>query len=230
MRVAISQSNYIPWRGYFDMIASVDYFVLYDSVQYTKGDWRNRNIIKTPQGGDWITIPVENQSLTQLIDETQISRTKSNWNIKHLKILRQNYSKSKYFNSVFPWLENIYLNKLNELTRLTDINEILIKEICTYLKITTKILRDRDLIIEGDRNEKLISICKQLNAKVYLSGPAAKIYLNEELFLTHGIGVEWMSYNGYKEYNQLYDPFLPSVTVLDLLFNVGENSHLYIGK
>jgi hypothetical protein len=132
MRVAISQSNYIPWRGYFDMIASVDYFVLYDSVQYTKGDWRNRNIIKTPQGGDWITIPVENQSLTQLIDETQISRTKSNWNIKHLKILRQNYSKSKYFNSVFPWLENIYLNKLNELTRLTDINEILIKEICTY--------------------------------------------------------------------------------------------------
>ncbi|AQX83620.1 WbqC family protein [Elizabethkingia bruuniana] len=224
MKVAISQSNYIPWRGYFDMISSVDYFILYDSVQYTKGDWRNRNVIKTAQGGEWITIPVENYSLTQLIDETCISRIKNKWNIKHLKILKQNYSKSKYFKSVFPWLEDIYLNKINGLSKLTDINEILIKEICDYLNIKTKILRDRDLLIEGDRNSKLINICKQLDANVYLSGPAAKIYVDEELFSRNGIEVEWMNYNGYKEYNQLYGAFLPSVTILDLLFNMGECS------
>ena len=106
----------------------------------------------------------------------------------------------------------------------------MIKEICDYLNIKTKILRDRDLLIEGDRNSKLINICKQLDANVYLSGPAAKIYVDEELFSRNGIEVEWMNYNGYKEYNQLYGVFLPSVTILDLLFNMGEDSYLYIGK
>ena len=229
MKTAILQSNYIPWRGYFDMIKSVDFFVLYDHVQYTKNDWRNRNIIKTNQGQQWLTIPVQSNSLLQSIDNTFISDKHKNWHIKHLRTLQMSYAKSKYFKEVFPWIEHLY-NKAGEMDRLTDINEYLIREICSFLEIKTKIKRDSDFeLIEG-KNEKLLNICKQLGSEVYLSGPAAKSYIDEGLFKLNGIDVEWMDYGGYPEYEQINGDFMPNVSILDLIFNTGAEAKNYISK
>lgn len=138
MKIAISQSNYIPWKGYFDMIDSVDIFVLFDSVQYTKRDWRNRNLIKTAQGEKWLSIPIENKSFTQRIDETTINQEEKLWYVKHIKSLKVNYAKSQYFKEVYPWIENIYNQKIASLHKLSDINEVFIREICSFLNITTK--------------------------------------------------------------------------------------------
>ena len=229
MKTAILQSNYIPWRGYFDMIKSVDFFVLYDHVQYTKNDWRNRNIIKTNQGQQWLTIPVQSNSLLQSIDNTFISEKHKNWYIKHLRTLQMSYAKSKYFKEVFPWIEHLY-NKAVEMDRLTDINEYLIREISSFLEIKTEIKRDSDFeLIEG-KNEKLLNICKQLGSEVYLSGPAAKSYIDEGLFKLNGIDVEWMDYSEYPEYEQINGDFMPNVSILDLIFNTGTEAKNYISK
>ena len=128
------------------------------------------------------------------------------------------YAKSKYFKEVFPWIEQLY-NKVGEMDRLTDINEYLIREICGFLEIKTEI-----------KNEKLLNICKQLGSEVYLSGPAAKSYIDESLFKLNGIDVEWMDYSGYPEYEQINGDFMPNVSILDLIFNTGTEAKNYISK
>ena len=139
------------------------------------------------------------------------------------------YAKSKYFKEVFPWIEQLY-NKVGEMDRLTDINEYLIREICGFLEIKTEIKRDSDFeLIEG-KNEKLLNICKQLGSEVYLSGPAAKSYIDESLFKLNGIDVEWMDYSGYPEYEQINGDFMPNVSILDLIFNTGTEAKNYISK
>lgn len=171
-RVAILQSNYIPWKGYFDIIRNVDAFIFYDSVQYTKNDWRNRNKIKTPNGVEWITIPVEFKSLGQRIDETQVARR--DWNIKHWKTLSNNYAKAPCFRKYKDLFEDIYTKQLSDVTNLSQINFILIKNICDFLGIKTELLWDKDLgLIEG-KTEKLVDLCQKMEASEYVSGPAAK--------------------------------------------------------
>ncbi len=217
MTVSISQSNYIPWKGYFDMIAKSEVFVVYDEVQYTKRDWRNRNIIKTEAGKKWLTIPVMVKGkFFQCINETEVADTK--WSENHLMQIKQTYSKAPFFKDNFPWIEEMY--DAAGQTFLTDINVHFIKRICAYLEITTRIIDSRELNLEGDRNERLVDACIKLKAATYLSGPAAKIYLDEGIFGKEGIAVEWMDYSGYPEYEQLYPPFEHGVSVLDLLFNV----------
>ncbi|VDH03435.1 WbqC family protein [Bergeyella zoohelcum] len=227
MKVAISQSNYIPWRGYFDMISSVDVFVIFDSVQYTKRDWRNRNKIKMNQGTKWLSVPVQNNSFTQSIDETMISAEDRDWASKHLKTLQMTYSKAKAFKEIFPWVEKLY-GEVGKKDRLTDINEYLLREICDFLEIKTTIRRDTEFEIVEGKNERLLNICTQLGATSYLSGPAAKSYIDESLFNEKGIQVEWMNYPSYKEYPQLYGEFTPAVTILDLIFNVGQDAKNYL--
>ena len=139
------------------------------------------------------------------------------------------YAKSKYFKEVFPWIEHLY-NKAGEMDRLTDINEYLIREISSFLEIKTEIKRDSDFeLIEG-KNEKLLNICKQLGSEVYLSGPAAKSYIDEGLFKLNGIDVEWMDYSEYPEYEQINGDFMPNVSILDLIFNTGTEAKNYISK
>jgi len=225
-RVAILQSNYIPWKGYFDIIRNVDAFIFYDSVQYTKNDWRNRNKIKTPNGVEWITIPVEFKSLGQRIDETQVARR--DWNIKHWKTLSNNYAKAPCFRKYKDLFEDIYTKQLSDVTNLSQINFILIKNICDFLGIKTELLWDKDLgLIEG-KTEKLVDLCQKMEASEYVSGPAAKDYLEETLFASASIKVTWMDYSGYKEYAQMFPPFEHGVSILDLLFNTGENAVDYL--
>jgi len=220
-KVAILQSNYIPWKGYFDLINMVDEFILYDDMQYTKRDWRNRNKIKTPQGLKWLSIPVEVKGkYFQKINETKISD--KNWAKNHWQQIKQNYSKTKYFKEYKDLFEDIYLN-CNE-DYLSRVNYKFIEAINNILGITTTIRWSSEFdLIEG-QTEKLLGICKDCNADIYISGPAAKDYFDEELAKKENIKVEWMDYSGYKEYDQLFPPFEHGVTILDLIFNEGSNS------
>lgn len=150
-KVAILQSNYIPWKGYFDIINSADIFIFYDEVQYTKNDWRNRNLIKTPNGIQWITIPVYQKSLNQKICETKVSFNK--WNKKHWNTLKANYGKAIKFKDYKDQFENLYCNITTNY--LSEINKLFISEINKILDINTIILDSKDLDLKGDRNEIL---------------------------------------------------------------------------
>ena len=220
-KIAILQSNYIPWKGYFDLINIVDEFILYDDMQYTRRDWRNRNKIKTPQGLQWLTIPVEIKGkFFQKIKDTKITDKK--WNIKHWRTISQNYSKAKYFKDYKDIFEELYLACDEEY--LSQINYKFITTINEILEIKTKLRWSSEFEILDGQTEKLLGICKDCNADIYLSGPAAKNYFDEDLAKQENIKVEWMDYSGYKEYEQLNPPFEHGVTILDLIFNEGDRA------
>jgi len=220
-RIAILQSNYIPWKGYFDVINSVDEFILYDEVQYTKNDWRNRNRIKTANGPLWLTIPVRRASLTQKICETRTDGTRGRK--KHWDSFGQWYAMAPYLKAFRADFEELYLGSGEE--NLSAINHTFINAICGFLDIRTKISRSGDYHLSGNYSERLLSLCQQVGATAYLSGPAAKSYLNVVLFEDAGIEVVWMDYSGYPEYRQLYTPpFVHEVSIIDLMLNEGPDN------
>ena len=224
-KVVITQSNYIPWKGYFDSIAIADDFVIYDDMQYTKRDWRNRNVIKTAQGLKWLTIPVEVKGkFFQKINETKVSDI--NWNKEHWNLIQQNYKKAPYFNEYKDVFEELYLNTKS--IYLTEINFKFIKAICEILEIKTKFHFSSDFVLEEDRNERLVSICKKLDTTDYYSGPAAKAYMDENIFEKQNIKINYFDYSNYPEYKQLHEPFEHSVSVLDLIFNTGPNAKSFL--
>lgn len=216
-KIAILQSNYIPWRGYFDLIRQVDIFVIYDEVQYTKNDWRNRNIIKTPNGPRWLTIPVRQLHLEQKISETRVSL--KNWNVKHWNSIKANYTKAPYFKLYEERFKELYLGMDTEM--LSEINLRFIRAINAILGIETKIVDSLSLNLSGNKNERLVDAVTKLGGTHYLSGPAAKDYLDTNLFEKNNILVEWMDYSRYDEYPQLYPPFSSAVSILDTLFSCG---------
>jgi hypothetical protein len=220
----ILQSSYIPWKGYFDLINYADDFIIYDIVQYTKNDWRNRNKIKTPDGTKWLTIPIRQMRLHQTIYETKISN--SNWNIKHWKTIAQNYAKAPYFKLYKDEFEELYLSL--EEVHLSEINLILIKFICRLLDIKTRFHHSRDFSLESGKTERLVDICNIVGAKKYLSGPAAKSYIKPEVFKASGIELIWMNYSNYPEYSQLFPPFCHGVSILDLFFNTGPEAKKFM--
>jgi hypothetical protein len=218
-KIAISQSNYIPWKGYFDFINEVDEFVLYDDVQYTKRDWRNRNRIKTPHGLKWLTIPVT-ASRSMNINEVEIAE--ENWNENHWKTIRHLYSQAEHFDLYSDVIEHLYENANQK--KLSEINYHFLTGINELLGISTPLTWSTDYESEGNKSERLLTICKEAGADVYVSGPAAKDYLDTDLFDKEGIKVEWMNYAGYKEYSQVYGKFEHSVSIIDLLFNTGKRA------
>lgn len=222
-KVAILQSNYIPWKGYFDMIAAADELILYDDVQFTKNDWRNRNRIRTPQGVQWLTVPV-GQDITRRIRDVELPNNK--WQAKHWKTLESNYRRSLYFKEVAAVFEPLYMQRQH--THLSALNRELIETVCAYLEITTMISNSWDYqFIEG-RSERLADLCNQAGATEYISGPAAKDYIEESVFAERGINLMWFDYSGYPEYPQLWGEFTHGVTILDLLFNCGKDAPRYM--
>ena len=216
MKVAILQSNYIPWKGYFDLINLVDTFVFYDEAQYTKNDWRNRNIIKTQDGPKWLTIPVNQTYLSQKINETQVHN--SHWRKKHWKTLSQNYRKSPFYEKHHDELRDLYLKK--DTVFLSEINFDFISYVSKVLNIETTFKWSKEFNLKGDKTEKLVNICTSLKAKEYISGPAAQDYLDESLFKKANIKIKWMDYSNYPIYPQKNLPFIHGVSILDLIFNV----------
>jgi hypothetical protein len=225
-RVAILQSNYIPWKGYFDLINMVDEFIIYDDAQYTKRDWRNRNLIKTHDGLKWLTIPVAvKHKYKQKIKDTRTSDNK--WVSKHLKTIFHNYSKATNFVEMKEWVTDM-LKQCEHKVFLSDINYFLLSEITNFLGVNTKITSSSDYILEGDRSGKILNLCIQAGATEYLTGSAASCYLDISSFILAGIRIEWMDYSGYKQYEQLHTPFIHGVSILDLILNEGINSSLYL--
>jgi len=224
-KVAIVQSNYIPWKGYFDMIAAVDEFILYDDMQYTRRDWRNRNQIKTPQGVQWLTVPVVVKGkYHQKISDTEIDG--SEWARIHWKSLLSNYRRAEHFGEISEWLEPIYFQE--NFSRLSHMNRRFIEAICAYLGINTKITNSWDYTLAEGKTERLADLCLQAGADEYISGPAAKDYVDENVFSDLGIKLTWFDYTGYPEYPQLWGEFTHGVTILDLLFNCGKDSPRYM--
>ena len=222
-KVAILQSNYIPWKGYFDLIASVDEFILYDDMQFTKNDWRNRNLIKTPQGTQWLSIPT-GKSINRRIRDVEL--TDHTWQIKHWKSILCNYKRSPYFSQVSLWLKDIYLEETH--ISLSEANRRFIDSICCYLEIGTIIRNSREYELADGKTERLVDLCIQACADEYITGPSARNYINSNLFHEKGISLTWFDYSNYPEYSQQWNGFTHEVTILDLLFNCGKSAVNYM--
>ncbi len=224
MTAVILQSNYIPWKGYFDLINMADTFIIYDEVQFTKNDWRNRNKIKSANGLIWLTIPVQQVKLDQKICETVV--VNNVWRKKHWNSINLAYTKAPYFKLYKSIFEELYLN--NSEQNLSKINVAFLSTIANILHIQTKIIPSTDLVLTTGKTQRLVDLCEQVGANNYLSGAAAQAYLDISLFNKHQIKVSWMDYSGYPVYNQLYSGFEPQVSILDLIFNEGPNAINYM--
>jgi hypothetical protein len=223
--VAIVQSSYIPWKGYFDLLHSADLFVLYDDVQYTRRDWRNRNRIKTRDGTQWLTIPVESKGRYHAsVREMQVSDPR--WTAHHLARLRHAYSRAPFFGHYAGILEELYLGVTTP--SLSEINHRFLSTLAGLLGIATPLVWSHEFRLVSGRTERLLDLCRQTGARRYLSGPSARAYLDETAFAEAGVEVRYADYGGYPEYPQLFPPFEHHVSVLDLLFNIGPDAPRYM--
>jgi hypothetical protein len=219
--VAIVQSCYIPWKGYFDLINLVDEFILYDDRQYTRRDWRNRNRIKTAQGTQWLTIPVEVKGrYHQRIDETRLSDP--DWAERHWRTLMHSYASAPFFDDNRETFQSLYREATEP--RLSAVNRMFLEAICGILGIRTRFSWSTDYDAEGTKTERLVSLCRAAGATGYLSGPSACEYMDEALFEAAGIALDYMDYAGYPEYPQLHPPFDHAVSVVDLIFSTGREA------
>jgi hypothetical protein len=223
MKAAIIQPNYLPWKGYFDIIHDVDVFVFLDDVQYTRRDWRNRNRVKTPGGTKWISVPVLG-GINQQIFEAKIDYSQD-WRKNHKNTLHHCYASAPYYDSYCKDIFDIFRQRFET---LSDLNLFSIKKIAHILEIGTEMVNSRDLFSGGAKDDKIIEICKRIGADSYLTGPAAKGYINEEKFSATKIDLLFKDYTGYPEYTQLWGDFEPAVSIVDVIFNCGEKTSDYI--
>jgi hypothetical protein len=227
MNCVILQPSYIPWRGYFHQVYKSNLFIFYDDVQYDKNGWRNRNRIKTRNGVIWLTIPVlhrgnVNESIA--IKDIRIDWSKD-WARKHWMSIQQSCSKAPFFDRYAPGLEPFFMSKYEF---LADFTIDLTIHLARLLGIEhTRFLRSSSLQANGMKTDRLVDILQKVAADHYISGPAARDYLEEDKLAAAGISLEWMVYD-YPEYPQLYPPFDPQLSILDLLFNTGPQAGEYI--
>jgi hypothetical protein len=218
-RVAVLQSSYLPWKGYFDLVHDVDLFVFYDDVQYSKGSWRNRNRIKTPRGLEWITVPVGPRE-SRLICEVELPADPA-WAADHARRIEGSYREAPFFADHWPLLQETY-REIDRFATLSQLNRHLAERIAREaLGIRTDFADSRDLRLAGRKQERLLDLLAQVGAEVYVSGPAARSYIEPERFAAAGIELVWKDYAGYPEYPQLHPPFRHEVSIVDLLFHLG---------
>lgn len=220
------QPGYLPWLGFFDQLRRADIFVFYDDVQYDKNGWRNRNRVKSPAGPHWLTVPVRVGSLGQRISETEVDNRQP-WARKHLGTVRQFYAKAPHLKRYLPELEELLGGRRWEL--LADLDEAVVKLMCRWLGIERETARSSELGVEGERSERLLSLCQRLGARRYLSGNAAQSYLDVEMFARHGVEVAWQDYS-HPVYPQQHGEFVPFLSALDLLLNCGDESASIIAQ
>jgi hypothetical protein len=223
-KVAIIQSSYMPWKGYFDMIRNVDLFIFYDHVQYTKKDWRSRNYIKTPQGRKLLTIPCGYDTNRKIFE---VELPDKSWQRSHWDSIKQNYKKARYYWKYVSFFEEIYLSKLWD--NLSDFNQFTtIKIAREILGVKTQFEDSRIYDIQNTKEEGVREILEKCHAEIYICGPSAKNYLSEDFLHTISTRFVWMDYSDYPEYNQLYPPFEHQVSIVDLIFNEGERAVNYM--
>lgn len=231
MTLAVMQPTYLSWIGYFDIIDNVDLFVFYNDVQFSKQSWQIKNKIRASDSALTLTVPVKKSKLETKINKVIIDNSKP-WKKKHLKSIYFNYIKSKYFEEVYEFLKNNYVI---DFQYLEELNIQLISEICNKIGIKTTLLRSSQLLSqEGVKEDRLINICKELSCEKYLSTAGAKQYLDNDItknkFIRNKIELNFHTYE-HPIYPQTNAPFIPYLSILDLLFNVGfQHSKEYISK
>ncbi len=220
--VSIIQSSFLPWKGYFDIIDQSDAFILLDNVQFTRRDWRSRNKIPTPAGEKWLTVPVQVKGkYDQLIQDVEISDGK--WFRSHWGVIENAYRKAPYFKQYREFFRELFFSATQ--TRLSEINFHFISALCGELGIDTPLGWSSDYGVDSDdATERLALLCEAENADQYISGPAARDYLDESVFNRRGIGVRFFDYSHYREYPQLQEPFSHFVSIIDMLFMCGEDT------
>ena len=223
--VAILQSNYIPWKGYFDLIARSDQFIFHDDLLFTKNDWRNRNQIVTRDGPKWLTIPC-GLPKGRLICEVELADP--SWQKKHWNLIRQEYARAPFFQLYRPFLEEFYLGTV--WTSLSELNQHMIRHVAReFLGLTTRFDDSRHYRLESKKAERVLDLLEAVGGVTdYVSGSAAKDYLEPDTFRDRGIRLTWMDYSGYPEYPQHHSPFIHQVSILDLLFQVGPKAREYM--
>ena len=222
--VSIRQPGYLPYLGFFKKIESTDIFVFLDDVQYTRSDWDNRNKIGTNDEPLWLTVPVLNKS-SQLLNEVEIDNTK-NWIYKHLSAIEYNYNDAPFF--IIYWEE---IKKIIKKPRkkLIELNLDLLNYFIIKLEIKSKIILSSSLNINETGSKKLLEICKSIGCDTYLSGELGKDYLDDEIFEKENIKVIYEKFE-HPKYYQKFENFVPNLSIIDLLFNEGENSKNILKK
>lgn len=224
-RVAIVQSSYIPWKGFFDLMRRVDELILYDDAQYTRRDWRNRNQVKTKDGLLWLTIPVEVKGkYHQAIKDVRVSDRE--WRKRHFKTIASAYARAPHFPEYRDALQQLYDGATAE--RLSDVNRHFLEGLSQLLGIRTPLTWSMDYDLPEGRVERLIALCRQAGATSYLSGPSAQAYIDPATFAGAGIELAYMDYGHYRAYPQLHPPFTHFVSVIDLLVTMGPSALEYI--
>jgi WbqC-like protein family len=227
VRICIIQSCYIPWKGFFDLVGQCDEYVIFDSVQYVRRHWHNRNRIKTANGTEWLTIPVVTKGrFEQPINEVEIEKP---WADKHWRALELAYKRAACFERLAPTVKSWY-EQAEKKTLLTDVNGVFLNGICGLLGLKTRVAHDTDYPARGAKTERLLGIVQAAGADHYLSGPSARTYFDEQMFSAAGITTEWMNYGGYPQYPQLHGDFEHAVSALDLLFNTGPEAPRYLTR
>jgi len=227
--VAMVQSSYIPWKGYFDMIRMVDLFVFYDDVQFTKEDWRSRNQIKTKDGPKWLTVPCGSPRGRRICD---VELTSSYWQRKHWDVIRHSYAAAPCFEEWRGFFEERYLRRTWRM--LSEMNQTLIRDISSdILGIRTDFADSRDYLAPADkeREERWLPILNQIGAERFIVGPSVQSYLGAEgqaRVRDAGIELVWMDYSDYPEYEQLHPPFKHQVSIVDLVLTHGTNALRYM--
>ncbi len=209
----------MPWLGYFDKIASVDHFVLLDTVQFKKNEWQNRNRIKSAQGSQWLTVPVSYQ-FPEKINQVTL-QNKIAWQKKQQKTLQTNYGKAPFYDRIIESLDRVFTDSWET---IADLNCYVVKELAQLLGITTPIHRASEMgeFPEG-ADQRIIAITRHFNSNTYLAGHGGKAYMDIETFRQAGITVRFQHYN-HPVYPQLYGAFIPFLSLLDLVFNCGPKS------
>ena len=223
--MAIVQSSYIPWKGYFDLIRHADHFILYDDVQFTRRDWRSRNRIKTKHGLQWLSIPVEVRGRrTQRVRDVRIADP--SWARRHWKSLASAYARAAHFTAYRDAIEEVYGRATSPW--LSDVNRLFIEAICGWLGIATPLSWSSDYALADGASQRLLDLCRQAGGGVYLTGPRARAYLDLNLFAEAGVAVAFLDYSAYHEYPQVHPPFEHAVSALDLILNAGPAASEYL--
>ena len=224
--IGIHQPNFLPYGGFFKKVMLSDIFVILDNAQFSKSDFHNRNRIKSNNGALWITIPVKTSGkLAQLITETEMIDNIP-WRKKHLKSFEQYYRKAPFFNTVFPLIEEVYNF---DTANLAEFNINIITKFSEYLKIGTELRTASTLTAAGHSTERLVNICKELSGGKYLYGEGGKNYMDLSLFEEAGIEPELCAFHP-DPYPQRGDGFEPNLSIVDIMFNLGEGTYEFLKR
>ena len=218
MKIAIHQANYFPYTGFFHKINQADIFVIQDDVKFVNRS--NRNKIISSSGYTWINVPIKKGHKSLPIMDVKINN-EIPWRKINLKKICAGYNKAKFFHLYKDYFENLYKKEWNN---IFDLNFEMIKQVLRWLDIKVEIVIESELRVSGQPTERLVKICKKLDADTYISGIGGKRYLDEKLFEKNKIIIKYQNYNPIRYLQHMSESFIPNLSIIDLLANVGSES------